>query len=56
MYVLFIYSTSNLFSSVTLLEDSPVGLSGQLPDVEIYGDGMIPVVVIRKHDLGDIMD
>ena len=56
MYVLLISSTSNLFSSVTLLEDGPMGLPDQLPDIEIYGDNMILVVVIRKQHLGDIRD
>jgi hypothetical protein len=56
MYVLLISSTSNLFSRVTLLDDSPMGLPDQLPDIEIYGDDVITVVVIRKHDLGDIRD
>ena len=54
--VCLISSTSNLFSSVTLLEDGPMGLPDQLPDIEIYGDDVITVVVIRKHDLGDIRD
>lgn len=54
--VYLISSTSNLFSSITLLEDSPMGLPDHLPDIEIHGDDIIPVVVIRKHDLGDIRD
>jgi hypothetical protein len=33
-----------------------MGLPDQLPDIEIYGDDVITVVVIRKHDLGDIRD
>ena len=56
MYVLLISSTSNLFRGVTLLEGSSMGLPDGLPDIEIYGDDMIPVVVIRKRDLGDIRD
>ena len=33
-----------------------MGLPDHLPDIEIHGDDIIPVVVIRKHDLGDIRD
>jgi hypothetical protein len=33
-----------------------MGLPDQLPDIEIYGDNMILVVVIRKQHLGDIRD